>query len=537
MERNSPADADKNGIRAGVNTPSLTDSPKPNLNGANGIGQPFAIDDMQRREKVAALAAANVAHGKRSQQVKALMFVALFIIDAVMLVLAFVLAYMARETLPIFFIPNTQPPINQYVPTIILHVSTIMVIFYLSRFYHQRRAISRIDNARNLLGAITIGALVVNSLQDLVLRNSLYDPVDYPRSLFIYVWVFSAILVIAGRELHRALRRILRQRRIERDNLLIVGMGNVARDITKRILKSPELGYSVVGIVPVRSKNKHPYMGVPIIGQAHELPEIIDTMGIDQVIIALPDAQRSELVDLITLCKRGKVDIKVYPDMFAYMAGDLSVDDLGGTPLITVRDTALRGWKLSLKRGLDIVGAVIGLVLLSPVMLLTALLIRRESPGPVFYTQERMGLDGKPFQMIKFRSMRQDAEANGPGWTVENDPRVTRIGAFMRRTNWDEIPQLINVLLGDMSLVGPRPERPIYVKQFREHIPRYMERHLEKAGMTGWAQVNGLRGDTSIAERTSYDLWYVENWSLWLDIKIIMRTVINTILRRDKNAY
>src|SRR5690606_3020737 len=156
---------------------------------------------------------------------------------------------------------------------------------------------------------------------------------------------------------------------------------------------------------------------------------------------------------------------------------------------------------------------------------------------PVFYTQERMGMDERPFQMIKFRTMRNDAEASGPGWTVENDPRVTRLGRIMRRTSWDEIPQLINVLVGDMSLVGPRPERPVYVQEFRESIPRYMERHREKAGMTGWAQVNGLRGDTSISERTSFDLWYVENWSLWLDVKIIIRTLLMIILRRDQNAY
>jgi exopolysaccharide biosynthesis polyprenyl glycosylphosphotransferase len=239
----------------------------------------------------------------------------------------------------------------------------------------------------------------------------------------------------------------------------------------------------------------------------------------------------------VTLCQRGRVDIKVYPDMFAYMAGDLGVDDLDGMPLITVRDIALRGWKLSLKRGLDIVGATLGLVFFSPWMLLTALLIRLESPGPIFYTQERMGLDGKPFAMIKFRSMRQDAEKSGAGWTTAADPRVTKIGKFMRRTSWDELPQLVNVLLGEMSLVGPRPERPIYVQQFRERIPRYMERHREKSGMTGWAQIHGMRGDTSIAERTSYDLYYVENWSLWLDITIIVRTVVQIILRKDVNAY
>jgi exopolysaccharide biosynthesis polyprenyl glycosylphosphotransferase len=262
---------------------------------------------------------------------------------------------------------------------------------------------------------------------------------------------------------------------------------------------------------------------------------IFDAYGASVIIACPTPSERT--ADLVTMCRRGQVDIKIYPDMFAYMARDLSVDELGGVPLLTVRDIALRGWKLSLKRGLDVVGSVLGLIFLSPLMLLTAALVRLESSGSVFYTQERMGLDGRPFQMIKFRSMRIDAEAKGPGWTVKDDPRVTRIGWFMRRTSWDEIPQLINVFIGEMSLVGPRPERPIYVQMFRDRIPRYMERHREKSGMTGWAQVNGLRGDTSIEERTSYDLWYVENWSLWLDIKILIRQVLKVFLRRDENAY
>ena len=220
------------------------------------------------------------------------------------------------------------------------------------------------------------------------------------------------------------------------------------------------------------------------------------------------------------------------------MTTGVSIDDLGGLPLLNVRDIQLRGWRLSLKRAMDLIGASIGLVLLSPFMLLMALLIKLDSPGPVFYYQERMGLDGRPFQMFKFRSMRQDAEEDGPGWTTKDDPRRTRIGALLRSKNIDELPQLINVLLGDMSLVGPRPERPIYVEKFRNSIPRYMERHREKAGMTGWAQVNGLRGDTSIAERTKYDLWYVENWSLWLDIKIIVRTIVQTLFgNAEGNAY
>jgi exopolysaccharide biosynthesis polyprenyl glycosylphosphotransferase len=184
---------------------------------------------------------------------------------------------------------------------------------------------------------------------------------------------------------------------------------------------------------------------------------------------------------------------------------------------------------------MDMVVSAIGLVIVSPLVFITAILIKLESPGPAFYVQERMGLDAKPFKMIKLRSMREDAEANGPGWTVENDPRRTKLGTFIRKTNVDELPQLINILIGDMSLVGPRPERPVYVDQFRRTIPRYMERHKEKAGLTGWAQVNGLRGDTSISDRTKYDLWYIENWSLLLDIKILIRTALRMFM--DTNAY
>jgi Undecaprenyl-phosphate glucose phosphotransferase len=276
---------------------------------------------------------------------------------------------------------------------------------------------------------------------------------------------------------------------------------------------------------------------VRILGSLDELSRLVGREAVDEVIIALPNANSEDLLNVIAHCDRSTISIKVLPDQFQIMAGQLSVGELSGLPLLNLRDVALRGWKLTLKRAIDLVGSAIGLVLLSPLMFLIAIFIKLDSPGPALYTQERMGLDGKRFYLFKFRTMRADAEAHGPGWTRPDDPRRTRLGAFLRRTNLDELPQLINVLLGDMSLVGPRPERPIYVEEFRKRIPRYMERHREKAGITGWAQVNGLRGDTSIEERTKYDLWYIENWSVWLDIKIILMTIWQTIAGGNENAY
>ena len=470
-----------------------------------------------------------------NDHLKALSTLSLLLIDLSMLLVAFILSYEAREVLPFFSRPEEQPELATYLPTIILHSTTIIVMFYFSQLYHLKRASSRIDQLRSLVGVITLGTLLASGTQEFLLQNTALETL-YPRSLLFYVWFFSLIFMVVGRELHRRFWTFMRRRGIVRDSLLIVGEGEIAHKIADHVRNSPELGYDVVGIVTAEAKQGD-MLGFPYIGAYKDIPRLIDDLQVEQVIVALSDYRRGELVELINLCQRGKVDIKVYPDLFSYMAGDLNVDDLGGTPLLTVRDIALRGWKLSLKRALDLFGATVGLVLLSPFMLVTAFLIRLESHGSVFYWQTRMGLDGRPFPMIKFRSMRANAESSGRTWTVENDERVTRLGHYMRRSNWDEIPQLINVLLGQMSLVGPRPERPMYVQRFREQIPDYMVRHREKAGMTGWAQINGLRGDTSITQRTEADRFYVENWSLWLDIVIIIRTVWQSITRSNPNAY
>jgi len=402
----------------------------------------------------------------RTARIRRFLAILAVVLDVTALTSAFMLGYASRMILPFFAIPDQLPEFLKYLPTMLLHIVTIVGLFYVSRLYHERRAASRFDHMRDVLAAVTIGSVLTFGMQGLIFKGTNFD-VDYPRVMFFYVWIFSAVFAVVGREFYQALKLRLRERGIDRDNLLIVGVGKIAREITGKIKARPGLGYNIVGVVVNNAaRTKGNLLGCPILGTYQDLPLVIDAYAVGQVIIALPETHRTDLVELISLCQRGRVDIKVYPDMFAYMAGDLNVDDLGGTPLITVRDIALRGWRLSLKRGLDMVGSVLGLIFLSPLLLLTALLIRLDSAGPVFLIQERMGLDGRPFPLVKFRSMHQDAEASGPGWTVQDDPRVTRLGRWLRRTSWDEMPQLINVLVGHMSLVGPRPERPVYVHDF-----------------------------------------------------------------------
>lgn len=454
-------------------------------------------------------------------------------IDVGMLVLALFLGYVSRSYIPLLGLPKDPPSFISYLPLTVVNTATIFLMFYFGRMYHQRRAVSRIDVLWNILQNVSIGTIGAIAFETLAFTNTGLD-FEYPRGVILYSWVYSIVLTYAGREIHRQIVFRLQKANIGRDNVLVVGDGEVARSIIKNIRNNPSLGYTLVGAVTPAGEGR--VAKTEVIGIIADLPYLIDTHAVDQVIIAVPEATRRDLVQLVGLCQRGDVDIKIYPDNFAFIAGTITVDDLIGIPLLSVRDVSLRGWKLSLKRIVDIVGASVGLVFLSPVLLYLALRVWLVDRGPVFFIQERVGLDGRPFPVIKFRTMITDAEKYAK-WTTANDNRVTRIGKFMRRNNLDELPQLINVLYGQMSLVGPRPEQISFVQEFRAKYPRYSERHREKAGMTGWAQVNGLRGDTPIADRLRADLYYVENWSLWLDFKIIIRTVWQTISGRSPNAY
>jgi exopolysaccharide biosynthesis polyprenyl glycosylphosphotransferase len=453
--------------------------------------------------------------------------------DVLMAGLAFLLGYWMRRWIPWPDEAREIGALYEYSGIILAHVFSVLVVFAFSRLYRITRQPSRVDEFYAISASATVATLMGVALSSLVFKNSPLEQ-DYSRGMIIYGWVLTIAFVTVGRVLHAQVRAALREVGWGRERVLIVGTGDVGLMIFQKIHSNPRLGYEVVGLVTANGQDDT-QPGLPILGQADDLAPLINKHQADEVIIALPEASHQEILTLISECERGKVTIKVFPDMFQYMASQVSIGELGGLPLLTVRDVALRGWWRVAKRLMDVVGAACMLVLFSPLMMLMAILVKLDSRGPVFYVQERMGLDARPFTMLKFRSMRIDAEAHGPGWTVKDDPRTTRLGRIIRRINMDELPQLINVLIGDMSLVGPRPERPVYVNQFRRSIPRYMDRHWEKGGMTGWAQVNGLRGDTSIADRTRYDLWYIENWSLLLDIKILIRQAFN--LFRVPNAY
>jgi Undecaprenyl-phosphate glucose phosphotransferase len=470
---------------------------------------------------------------KSKTQTQALLVKTLVITDVVMAAQAFALAYWLRRWIPWPDAAQNMGSFRDYISIVLTHVVSIFVVFVFSRLYRLTRGPSRIDEFYAIFASTTVGTLMGLALASLLLKNSPLE-LDYSRGMVLYGWAVTILLVNVGRLVHSQVRAEMRRHGWGRDRVLIVGTGDVGRMIFQKIQSNPGLGYEAVGFVAADDQDEAP-LGAPILGHGGDLSFLIDEHQIDEVIIALPEATHQEILLLIAECERGKVVIRVFPDVFQIMASQVSIGDLGGLPLLTVRSIALRGWRRVAKRLVDVVGATIGLVIISPLMMLMAILIKLDSRGPVFYAQERMGLDARPFRMLKLRSMRHDAESRGPGWTVEDDPRVTRLGRLIRRVNMDELPQLINVLIGEMSLVGPRPERPVYVSQFRRSIPRYMDRHREKAGMTGWAQVNGLRGDTSIVERTKYDLWYIENWSLLLDIKILIRTFFNFF--RSPNAY
>ena len=468
--------------------------------------------------------------------------------DGLMVYAAFRLAAKLQRIRDTRTAPEGNLPASAFLPQILVVSIGIVIAFAFLKLYIRRRGLARIDLLFTITQGVLLGvaaALAAASLFGLELTHSAFvDPTDPTRVVSadlwrstIAVWALLAILLVwIERVFMDAVLRLLRRRGVDTARVLIVGAGDSGQIVLDKIRHAPELGYRVVGFVDNNTRQER-VGGLPVLGRVSEVARLVEAYKLSEIIVAAPGLTQRDLLELVGSVPRSGVNIKIFPDIFQIMSSEVTTSELTGLPMMQVRDVALRGWNLRLKRGLDMVVSSIALVLLSPILLSVALLIKLTSPRePVFYVQERVGLDGRPFQLVKFRSMRSDAEEyTGPVWAKPDDPRRTRIGSVMRRWSLDELPQLVNVLAGEMSMVGPRPERPHFVEQFSRYIPRYAERHNEKAGLTGWAQVNGLRGQTSIEERTKYDVFYVEHWSLVFDLKIMLKT-IGTIFR-DRNAY
>jgi Undecaprenyl-phosphate glucose phosphotransferase len=464
------------------------------------------------------------------------------LLDAVALGTAFVLAYWFRFKSDIT--PRYAEPDNPtYVIMLGVTVATVIATFYFSKMYSLKRGASRVDEFYKTAASVSMGTLLSLAINSLILGDNFV----YSRQMLLIGWPLAIAFVTIGRLIYGVGVAELRKHGIDTAKVLVIGTGPTAYAVVVRLDRHRTLGYKVLGLVDSTygERGAPPSIGqVPVLGNLSNLVSILRREQVDEVIIALQGASDQDLRDILGLMKDESVSVKIYPDAFQLMTqNEVSVGELSGLPLLSVRDVALRGWNRRLKRAFDIAFSTVVLVLTSPILVAIAIAIKLSSPGPVFFIQERVGLDGKPFRLVKFRTMRMDSDAklvpklsdDLPGWTVPNDPRRTSVGAFLRRFSLDELPQFFNVLIGEMSVVGPRPEQPAYVKEFARRIPDYLRRHREKAGLTGWAQVNGFRGDSSIEWRTLFDIYYVENWSVLFDLKIIARTIVAML--RGKNAY
>lgn len=459
--------------------------------------------------------------------------------DLVATLAAFLGAWLLRFEFEVIPLTKAIPEFRRYLEVLPGVLVLFPVVFHFHGLYQVRRGRSRVDEALSVLLAVVLGTLILSGLA------TWYRPATTPggSELFTYSRAFLALFaalevvcVVAVRTGVRALRQRASIAGFHHQRILVIGAGKLGREIAGKLVAHRELGFEVVGFLDDDpNKLGALYEGIPVLGPTRSAESLMTEQRIDQIYIALPlDAHRRTL-RLLQEIGRECVEIKLVPDILQYATLKAALEDLDGTPVINLTQVPLQGWSSLVKRAVDIVFSALGLVAGAPLFGLVALAIWIEDRRPIFFQQERMGLDGRSFMIWKFRSMRRDAEATtGPVWAVKGDSRRTRVGAFIRHWSLDEIPQLWNVLRGDMSLVGPRPERPVFVQEFKQRLPQYMVRHRVKAGITGWAQVHGWRGNTSIRKRLEYDLYYIENWSLALDFKILWMTLRHGI---RQNAY
>ncbi|SCP95765.1 undecaprenyl-phosphate glucose phosphotransferase [Anaerobium acetethylicum] len=453
------------------------------------------------------------------------------VIDAFVIAVTYALAWLLKFKSGIFYNPGLYLSVQVYFSALAFIVPVYLILYYAFNLYTPKRVQGRRLEAANIVKANTIGLLLFFVVLYIIKQ------VDFSRSMiFIFYCINIAAEVLVRNVIRYSLRNI-RKKGFNLKHILLVGYSRAAEEYIDRIRANPQWGYVVRGILDDNVERGTIYKGIKVLGRIDNLFVILPENKLDEIAITLSINEYAKLEHIVSLCEKSGVHTKFIPDYNNIIPTKPYTEDLLGLPVINIRRVPLTNTlNMISKRMVDIVGAAAAIILFSPVMLVTAIIIRLTSKGPLIYAQERVGLHNKTFRMYKFRSMEVQApKEEQSAWTVKNDPRVTGIGKFIRKTSIDEFPQFFNVLMGDMSLVGPRPERPFFVEKFREEIPRYMVKHQVRPGLTGWAQVNGYRGDTSIRKRIDHDLYYIENWTMGFDIKILFLTVFKGFV--NKNAY
>lgn len=411
-----------------------------------------------------------------------------------------------------------------------------LILYYWCKLYTPKRVQRTENEILNIIKANLVGIILVLAMLNLA-QSVNRDLQHFSRGMLIMFACLNMVDGILVRALIRRILHLFRKKGYNQKHILLVGYSRAAEAYIDRIIANPQWGYTVRGILDDNVPRGAVYKGVKVMGSIDNLLYILPENKLDEIAVTLSLQDYDRLEEIVNLCEKSGVHTKFIPDYNSLIPGKPYTEDLGGLPVINIRYVPLSNTvNAVMKRTVDIVGSFVGLVVTSPLLLVVAIAIRATSKGPVIFSQERIGQHNRPFKMYKFRTMYvQDVKEEKKGWTTKDDPRVTKVGRFLRRTSIDELPQLFNILVGDMSLVGPRPERPQYVEKFKEEIPRYMVKHQVRPGLTGWAQINGYRGDTSIRKRIEYDIYYIENWSLEFDIKIMFLTIFKGFI--NENAY
>ena len=454
--------------------------------------------------------------------------------DWVTLSCSWILAYYLRFYVPIIPVYKGIPPFLTYLTLLVIMLPLWYMVFKTFGLYQPRRISSKVAEVMDIAKATTIAILILVSLTFFVREY------EFSRLTFLYFWIICVIALFIERRIFREILRYIRKRGYNLRHSIIVGTGSLGQDVTDKLHEHPELGIKIRGFLSEdNSQVGNTLKGSQVLDTFENIRSVVIDQKIDMVLITLPSSAHEKLKSILDDIGDEMVSIMVVPDLieFATLATLRGgIGEFEGMPIISLKDTPLYGWNIVIKRVADIVLSIAIILAVSPLMLVISFLVKATSKGPVFYSQERMGLDGKIFNMLKYRTMAIEAEKEtGPVWAAKDDSRRTSIGTFLRKTSLDELPQFFNVLKGHMSIVGPRPEREFFIQQFRNKIPKYMLRHKMKAGITGWAQINGWRGNTSLEKRIEYDLYYIENWSLRFDIEIMWLTIWRGLV--SKHAY